>query len=146
MKHILSLDNEITKRIFFEDTQLFGIISSLKAYQFCWHINSALAANFRLNPSLEIQLKKKGRNYYFPVYQYGITQKNITHYIYQNHNDGEALLPELKHIDFIWLLQGSKESRNNFLPCIQILKSIENVRLVVELNQEKIEHKEHLIF
>jgi hypothetical protein len=146
MKQILSLDNEVTKRIFFEDTQLLGIISSLKAYQFCWHINRALGVNFRLNPSLEIQLKKKGRNYYFSVYQYCITQKNTAHYIYQNHNDGEALLPELKHIDFIWLLQGPKESRANFLQYLQVLKSIEDVRLVVELNQEKIENKEHLIF
>jgi hypothetical protein len=29
----------------------------------------------------------------------------IKHYIYNNENDGEYLLPEFKHINFLWLMQ-----------------------------------------
>ena len=44
---------------FFEDTRLLGISTALKNYQFCWQLNNMLGYNFRLNPEIEIHLRKK---------------------------------------------------------------------------------------
>jgi hypothetical protein len=95
---------------------------------------------------LEIQLEKKQRKYFFTIYSY--TERNNTriHYIYQNQNDGEYLLPELKHLDFLWLIQ-DEEMTCEELQRLQIqIRDINLVQLVSELSLENIKNKSHLIF
>ena len=52
---------------FFEDTRLLGIMAPVKDYQFCWHLNSIMGMDFRINNEIEIQLNKKKRDYFFTV-------------------------------------------------------------------------------
>jgi len=61
----LTLDIDYITDDFFADTRLLGIVVSAKNYRFCWQVNSVLGYNFRLDAELEIELKKKGRTYYF---------------------------------------------------------------------------------
>ena len=58
----LILDNKNLTEEFFEDTRLLGIIASIKDYQLCWHLNSLMGMDFRINNDIEIQLTKKKRN------------------------------------------------------------------------------------
>jgi hypothetical protein len=104
--------------------------------------------NFRLNSGLEIQLNKKKRTYYFSVYEYAIPASTIKHYLYGNQFDGEYLLPEFKHLDFLWLVKGESESIANreFEQLIQSIKGLSQVQLVTEITYEKIKNKQHLIF
>lgn len=55
----LKIDNETLVEEFFECTRLLGIVAPVKDYQFSWLINQALGFRFRINNSLEIQLRKK---------------------------------------------------------------------------------------
>lgn len=142
----LRIDNEMMLEEFFENTRLLGIVASLEQYRFCWHLNQVLNFDFRINNSIEIQLNKKMRNYFFPVYQYGQQSGTIKHYLYNNQNDGEYLLPEFKHLDFLWLMKDDvlkDEEVNIFMSSI---KTIPFVQMVVELTNEKIKNKQHLIF
>jgi uncharacterized C2H2 Zn-finger protein len=61
----LKIDTETLIEEFFDTTRLFGIVAPVKDYQFLWHINQSLGYNFKINHSIEIQLKKKERNYFF---------------------------------------------------------------------------------
>lgn len=142
----LRIDNEMMLEEFFENTRLLGIVASLEQYRFCWHLNQVLNFDFRINNSIEIQLNKKMRNYFFPVYQYGQQSGTIKHFLYNNQNDGEYLLPEFKHLDFLWLMKDDvlkDEEVNIFMSSI---KTIPFVQMVVELTNEKIKNKQHLIF
>jgi hypothetical protein len=142
----LRIDNEMMLEDFFENTRLLGIVASLEQYRFCWHLNQVLNFDFRINNSIEIHLNKKMRNYFFPVYQYGQQSGTIKHYLYNNQNDGEYLLPEFKHLDFLWLMKDDimrDEEVNIFMSSI---KTIPFVQMVVELTNEKIKNKQHLIF
>lgn len=142
----LRIDNEMMLEEFFENTRLLGIVASLEQYRFCWHLNQVLNFDFRINNSIEIHLNKKMRNYFFPVYQYGQQSGTIKHYLYNNQNDGEYLLPEFKHLDFLWLMKDDvlkDEEVNIFMSSI---KTIPFVQMVVELTNEKIKNKQHLIF
>jgi hypothetical protein len=142
----LRIDNEMMLDDFFENTRLLGIVASLEQYRFCWHLNQVLNFDFRINNSIEIHLNKKMRNYFFPVYQYGQQAGTIKHYLYNNEDDGEYLLPELKHLDFLWLMKDDimkDEEVNIFMNSI---KTIPSVQMVVELTNEKIKNKQHLIF
>jgi len=131
---------------FFDETRLFGIIAPIRNYQFCWHLNNVTGYDFRLNPEIEIQLKKKERNYFFSIYEYAEPASSLVHYIYHNHFDGEYLLPEFRHMDFLWLMKGNiyDEERCNWI--IQTIRQINGVQMVAELTNEKIKNKGNMIF
>ena len=131
---------------FFEETRLLGIMAPIKDYQFCWQVNNLLGVDFRINNDIEIQLTKKKRNYFFAVYEYAEQHTALVHYLYNNQFDGEYLLPEFKHLDFLWLLKGDTITEQSLQQLIESLRTIKGVQLVVELTNEKIRNKEHLVF
>ncbi len=137
--------NQLTEE-FFDDTRLLGIMSPVKDYQFCWQLNNTIGLDFRINNDIEIKLIKKKRNYFFAVYEYNEPNRFLSHYVYNNQFDGEYLLPEFKHLDFLWLMKGDEVSNESLQETIQTIKTINSVQLVLELTNEKIKNKEHLIF
>jgi len=142
----LVLDTKDLTDGFFEETKLLGIMAPVKDYQLCWQLNNLLGIDFRVNNELEIQLKKKERNYFFPVYEYPEPSTCLRHYLYNNHYDGEYLLPEFKHLDFLWLLKDDYVPDDALQNLVESIRSVNGVQLVVELTNEKIKNKEHLVF
>lgn len=142
----LKLESEQLADSFFEGTRLIGIVASLKDYQFCWYLNRILRFDFRNNNEIEIQLNKKNRKYHFAVYEYREPNSSLVHYLYNNQFEGEYLLPEFKHLDFLWLLKEDYISEDTLKDLMKITRTINGVQLVVELTNEKIKNKEHLIF
>lgn len=142
----LVLDPQAITDGFFEDTRLLGIMAPVKDYQFCWQLNSLLGIDFRVNNEIEIQLTKKSRNYFFAVYEYPEPHTSLVHYLYNNEHDGEYLLPEFKHLDFLWLMKGDYVDDDKLSHIITSIRTIKGVQLVVELTDEKIKNKEHLVF
>lgn len=144
MKLKLNID-ELTDD-FFEETRLLGITATTKSYRFCWTINNMIGFDFRLNPDIEIHIHKKGRNYFFPVYQFKVPSTYLSHFIYHNQYDGEYLLPEFKHMDFLWLMKGETMPDTDCHNLIQSVKQINGVQLVAELTNEHIKNKGNLVF
>ena len=142
----LVLDTKDLTDGFFEETKLLGIMAPVKDYQFCWQLNTLLGIDFRINNELEIQLKKKERNYFFSVYEYPEANTCLKHYLYKNQYDGEYLLPEFKHLDFLWLLKDDYVSEEALQDLVRSIRTVNGVQLVVELTNEKIKNKEHLVF
>src|SRR5580698_6476323 len=142
----LKLDMDDLSEDFFEDARLLGVVAPVKNYQFCWHVNRLMQFSFRINNDIEIQLTKRQRKYFFGVYEYHEPACSLSHYIYNNHFDGEYLLPEFKHLDFLWLLKGDLVEDGMLIDLIQSIKKIGCVQLVTELTNEKIKNKGHLIF
>lgn len=142
----LKIDNETLAEEFFEATHLFGIVAPVKDYHFTWHINTHLGYKFRINNSLEIQLRKKDRNYFFSIYEYMVPNSCRVHYIYHNQYDGEYLLPEFKHLDFLWLVRDEEIDSAELSLLQQSIKQLPAVQLITEMTNEKIKNKQHLIF
>jgi len=141
------LDNDSLAEAFLENSFLMGIVAPIKDYTFTWHINQMLGFTFRINNSLEIQLRKKNRNYFFAVYEFINTHTGAFYYLYNNQNDGEFLLPEFKHLDFLWLVQASEEpvDLKECAALLQNVRLIPAVQLANELSKEKIKNKQHLV-
>jgi hypothetical protein len=142
----LILDSKGLTDCLFEETKLLGIMAPIKDYQFCWQINNLIGVDFRINNDIEIQLTRKQRNYFFAVYEYAETSTSLVHYLYNNQFDGEYLLPEFKHLDFLWLLKGDAVPEDSFQQLMSSIKEIKGVQLVIELIHVKIRNKEHLVF
>jgi hypothetical protein len=67
------------------------------------------------------------------------------HYLYQNAFDGEYLLPEFKHLDYLWLIKGERPDDAEFEDLMASIRDIEGVQLVTEITDEKIKNKTHLV-
>lgn len=142
----LRLDVEELNDDFFEDTRLLGITAPVKNYQFCLQLNNQLGYHFRLNNDIEIHLRKKERSYYFSVYQSPEPNSFLVHYLYHNHCDGEYLLPEFKHMDFLWLMKGDLVDAEKSEWIKQSVRNINGVQLVAELTNEQIRNKGNMVF
>lgn len=142
---VLALKNQDIIDEFFEDTKLLGIVTTVKDYRFCWNLNNMLDLDFRINHELEIKVHRK-RKYYFSVYEYHEPNSSLCHYLYNNLNDGEYLLPEFKNLDFLWLLKHDTVTEEFLEQLIALLRTIPGVQLITELTNEKIKNKECLIF
>jgi hypothetical protein len=142
----LVLDHREMTDSFFEDTRLLGIMAPMKDYLFCWQLNQLMGVDFRINNEIEIQLKRKARDYFFTVYEYAEPHSSLVHYLYNNQYDGEYLLPEFRHLDFLWLLKGDPVGDTEMDGMLKTVRSIKGVQLVVELTNEQIRNKEHLVF
>lgn len=129
---------------FFADTRLLGIMAPVPDYTFCWQLNQAMGMDFRM--CNEIKLIRKKRDYFFPLFEYCEPTGSLAHYIYNNQFDGEYLLPEFKHLDFLWLMKGDEVNDDSLKEKMNLIRAIEKVQVVVELTEEKIRNKEHLIF
>jgi hypothetical protein len=145
MQMKLKIDNESLVDDFFECTRLLGIVAPLKDYQFTWQVNQMLGFNFRINHNLEIQLRKKKRDYFFSIYEYQMPGSCMIHYLYNNQYDGEYLLPEFKHLDFLWLVKDEEIGDDELSALQQSLKKLPGIQLVNEMTHEKIKNKQHLI-
>lgn len=141
----LILDNDQVAEDFFEHARLFGIQCPVSPHKFVWLINNHFGYDFRLKTDPEIIVKKKGRKLSFALYEYPEQFIAAKHYIYSNKCDGEYLLPELKHTDFLWLV--INESNNaGFLELLGTeLRKVNQVQLVTLLNNDKFHNKLQLL-
>ena len=142
----LALNNQELAEEFFEDTRLLGIMAPVKDYQFSWQLNNMLRMDLRINNDIEIQLKRKNRDYFFSVFEYCEPTGSLAWFVYNNKFDGEYLLPEFKHFDFLLLMKGDVVSSELLQQTIGCIRNISGVQLVTELTNEKIRNKENLVF
>ena len=141
----LVIDNDILAEEFFEDSNLLGIQCGSEAHQFIWMVNRRFAYDFRYQAGSEIEFKKRGREFKYPIFSCREPHTDLQHFIYANHQDGEYLLPELKHFDFLWLMKGELKDLN--LPSVLLdeLKTLEAVQTVTRLSNDKIINKTRLV-
>ncbi len=141
----LKLDSERLVDSFFDDAVLLGIVAPLRNYKFIWQINEQMGLCFRLKYESEIIFKRKERYYYFNVYEYKEKSCSIEHFLYHNEDGGEYLLPEFKHLDYMWLIKGDIIDKDSINVLQANIKALQGVQLVSVMPDGKIKNKEHLI-
>jgi hypothetical protein len=133
---------------FFEDTRLLGLVAPVSDYQLCWHLNTTLRFDFRNNPDITIPYKKKNLDttFYFTVSEYREPYSALAHYLYNNQFKGEYLLPDLKKLDYIWLMKGDFVTDEFVHELMEMINELSCVRMVLELSTSTIRNKGNLIF
>jgi hypothetical protein len=126
---------------FYQETSFLGIISPVKDYKLCWLLNRHLGFDFTLNIEKEVVTMKKKRTYFFSVFDC-FEASTWSHYdLYNNKYEGEFLLPEFKHIDFLWIIKGD----SNFNYLLPAIKNIPEIQFTVNITLDMIKSKEQLI-
>jgi hypothetical protein len=145
-KLTFDLDADLVIESFFEDTYLLGIVAPIPDFQFVWEVNRSMNFEFRIDIEKEIELQRKSRRYYFGIYDYNIPTTGLYHHIFNNKSDGDHLLQEFKHLDYLWLIKGEMLNPAELLDLINRIKEVPKVQLVVNLSSQKIKQKDLLLF
>lgn len=141
----LHIDNEAIANEYFENSVVLAIQSSLEPHKFIWLVNQQFKFDFRYQPHSEIHYKKKNRQFTFPIFRYSEAQVSGHHIIYTNQHDGEYLLPEMRHTDYIWMVQTEGLSRELADILAQELRQLDAVQMVTIPDNDKIKNKQNLV-
>lgn len=117
------LNTAFVEEDFFSDSRLIAISSALKGYSLCWWFNQLFGLNFTREPDMDICIQEGKilshgsgtlfdqveeevkRKYYFPVYRHELPYFDAAIYLYTNRCSVKKLVPELKHADYLLLMQ-----------------------------------------
>ena len=130
---------------FFEDAALIGIVSPVPAYQFCWLLNQHFDMNFVRNAEHDICLQtSKEQQHYFSVYQYAAPLNGPKYILYKLKSNKQALLPEAKGLDFLWMVQSSCPG-NLAEQLTSMLRTMPDVQLAQLIPQTQLKNLNHLL-
>ncbi len=130
---------------FFTDTALIGIVSALPAYRFCWLMNQKFDMNFTRDAELDVCLQTKpNERRFFSLYSYSMPLNGSRYLIYKLKSDKEVLLPEVKQLDYLWMIQ-SNSHETDAANISQYLRDIPDVQLAQVLVPEKLKNLNHLL-
>ncbi len=106
----LVLDTSAMQDDFFEDAALIGIATTLPAHRLCWLLNASFNLGFVRAVEMDVCLRsaREEDHQYFSVYQY-VEPLNVgQHLLYRLRCGKQRLLPELKNLDFLWMVQSAQ--------------------------------------
>lgn len=131
---------------FILDFDLYGIITTLKAYKLAWEINRCLNINLVKTQDHEVMHKNKVLNNYL---HYSQTNEHSWAKLFkakplEEEDERNLLIPELPRFDFILLLKGDAFSDSNRLQ--ELLRNIPSIELVAFIPLTALKSKEHFIF
>ncbi|RYY15676.1 MAG: IPExxxVDY family protein [Chitinophagaceae bacterium] len=130
---------------FFTDTALIGIVSAMPAYRFCWMLNQKFDMNFVRDADSDIVKQDTDhQEHHFSIYKYCTPLNGNKYMIYKLKSDKETLLPEVKQLDYLWMIQ-SHDPEQDANQIAQYLKNIPDVQLAQVLMPEKLRNLSHLL-
>lgn len=165
------LDMTQMQERFFTDTAMVGIASSLPGYRMCWAINNFFGTEFINVPENTIKMKEvkenksaaqslvkqmqpdmfgnieevKGAYFYFPTYSHYFANSSYYYILYQLKSENRVLLPEIKHLDYLWLIQTAQSGHDMHIILDQ-LRKMKDVQLAQELTAHQLKKSIDLLF
>lgn len=140
----LTLNIAAMQEEFFEEAALIGIVSPLPAYRFCWMLNQRFDMNFVREPELDVCLKSKDEERFFSIYQYNIPLNGSRYLLYKLKSDKDSLLPEVKNLDYLWMIQSGNPSQEAKM-VTDFLRDFPEVQMAQMLSPDQLKNKSHLL-
>lgn len=131
---------------FFADAALIGISSPLPAYQFCWMLNERFDMNFVREPELDIVVQGTSgdEKRYYSLYQYCAPLNGSRYLLYKLKNDKQNLLPEVKNLDYLWMIQSPSHERDA-QTVTRFLKQMPDVQMAQLISPDRLKHLNNLL-
>lgn len=121
----LVLDQSFLEEEFYENAMLLGIVCPLNAHRLAWQLDTFLGFKLIRQHDFTIEVGDIA----FPVYYLHELDKMMEHIVYTNRRSGAYLLPEIKNIDYIWLIKGNNDLKGyqqEIVQRLQLMPSIES--------------------
>lgn len=106
---------------------LIGITCHLMDYRILYLLNKELRFNFTKEDDLKITLTSTNQSVPFSFYSYKDEDQRISYYLIANFSQDVILVPEVKHADFIMLMDGDIKKQKKE----ELLKTIRSITRVI---------------
>ena len=141
----MTLDVAAMRDDFFQDTALIGIVSALPAYRFCWLINRKFGTNFVRDSDSDVVLRGSDKEeHFFPIYKYHTDSQGFNYFIYRLKSGKETLLPEIKQLDYLWMIQ-SITPEKDAEKIIHYLREITEIQLAQIITSDRLRNLNNLL-
>lgn len=128
---------------------VFGIITCIKEYKLAWSLNHLL--NFELCKNIDLEYifmknaSMKISNFVFET-EYDCIRLLKNRVIESENIKKPFLLPECKEYDYFLHIEGDSDIEDEYLNIQEIIKSIEGIIYVSQIEVENLKSKDNLIF
>lgn len=130
---------------FFADAALIGMVSALPFSRLCWLLNTRFDISFIRRPDMDICLQKSpAKQHFFPIYEYNIPLSETRYLLYKLKSHTEALLPELKQLDYLWMIQ-SCSAETDATSFTGLLRDMPEIQLAQTLTPDRLKNISHLL-
>ena len=142
----LVLSNLAMQESFLEDSAMLGIASAAPAYHLCWLLNRHFDFNFVRDADTLLSTEKKDdpNKYYYPLYKYNLPNSSQRYLLYKLKNGSESLLPEIRRMDYLWLIQTASPEKD-VTRITREIRNIPDIQLAQVLVQEQLKNVKNLI-
>ena len=144
---------------FFNQSAMLGMVTTLPPHKLAWLLNKNFDTNFEHAPERMICVtEKKGSKksvaklnnqglfgseptiqnsdtLHYPVYNNLIPNSEFCHILYRLRNGKSVLISELKHLDYLWLIQSSDPIRD-VRKFASVLKNMTELQVVQEIKND----------
>lgn len=117
---------------YFENYQMYGLVSSMKDYRLAFFINNELGLD--LKKYEDFQPMPQGGSYSWFCHRH--TGELTSYYLFGNHHEKEKLIPIQKSLDYFFLIKAGNNKKAEEL--ISKLRTIVNINGVFLLEMNKI--------
>lgn len=139
------LDAVVMQEEFFSDAALIGIASPAPAYRLCWMLNQYFDTEFARDTEHEICMRDPKRgDHYFAVFQHAAPFNGSKHVLYSLKSDNKVLLPELKSLDYLWMIRGC-DSASQAGTLAENLRRVSAVQMAALLERQQLKSIGNLI-
>ena len=125
------------------DFSLIGISCHSKDYRLCWELNNALAIDLIRTKDLDINLKNNIGTFSF--YEFIDEENYIEFFLISNRSAKGFLIPELKTIDFLFMIKGTT-SEQLIDELLEKISALPVVLTSYMINIDKLKSKQNLLF
>lgn len=137
----LVLDNAILEEEFFEDVHLMGLVAAETPSRLVWQITQHSHYHFKRDVEQDIEVSGQ----YFPLFTWYEEADMLEHYLISNQCQGHFMLPEVKPVDYLWMVKGYRFREKEKELLMQFQRSLPAVRMVMDLPTSKIKNRHYLI-
>lgn len=141
----LILDTNAMHEDFFTNAVLLGVACALPSYSFCWLLNERMDLELKRMPDSDVCMNtSKNVPYYFPFFYYKAPMDSNEFSVYQLNVQKQTLLPELKGLDYLCMIQGPNAETDGIV-YLEALRSIKEIQLAQLLDPSRLKNIDYLL-
>ncbi|MBU0487180.1 MAG: IPExxxVDY family protein [Bacteroidetes bacterium] len=126
------------------DFAMIGISCHQRDYRMCWLLNNVLGSALVRDEDFEIH-GKRGITRKFPMFSCQVEEDHVSYHLLANRSTDGFLMPELKNLDYLFLVRGPYREEDVDELEQRIRKAI-NVSSAFRIDPAEIKSAENLIF
>lgn len=137
---VLNIDPEV-------DFDLWALVTPLPDYRLCYFMNKVCSLSLARLNDLNIWLPKGKTKADFSAFGYADSANYVDYFVLANGSDSHqhVLLPEMKQVDFLLLVKGTRSS-NHVDRQIKRIQDMQQVQTIFPVNAVALHSVNNLIF